>query len=72
MRDTKKIGKVVKGVGGKYTVYCDGVKCVCYARKKVKYFYDDIVVGDDVEFEQDGKICAINKILPRIFCLSTK
>lgn len=65
MRDTKKIGKIVKGVGGKYTVYCDGVKCVCYARKKVKYFYDDIVVGDDVEFEQDGKICAINKILPR-------
>lgn len=58
-------GKVIKGVGGRYSVFVNGEKYSCFAQKKVKYFYDDVTVGDDVLFVKQGKDYVITDILPR-------
>ena len=63
--DKAQKGKVIKGVGGKYSVFCDQKKYDCYAQKKVKYFYDEVMVGDDVEFCKRGKTYVITSIFPR-------
>lgn len=58
-------GKVIKGVGGRYSVIKDGKKYECYAQKKVRYFYDEVMVGDNVNFCKVGKTHVITKILSR-------
>ena len=58
-------GKVIKGVGGRYSVFSSGEKYSCFAQKKVKYFYDDVTVGDDVLFVKQGKDYVLTDILPR-------
>lgn len=58
-------GKIIKGVGGRYSVFSDGKKYDCYAQKKVRYFYDDVMVGDNVTFARQGKSFVITSILPR-------
>ena len=63
--DKNQQGKVIKGVGGRYSVFSDGKKYDCYVQKKVKFFYDDVMVGDDVEFCKRGKTYVITSILSR-------
>ncbi len=58
-------GKVVKGVGGRYTVFAEEKKYTCFAQKKIKYFYDEVTVGDDVLFLRQGKDFVLTDILPR-------
>ena len=58
-------GKITKGIGGRYAVTCDGKKYDCYVQKKVRYFYDEIMVGDNVNFCKMGKTNVITAILPR-------
>ncbi len=58
-------GKVIKAVGGCYVVSINGEQTKCFAQKKVKYFYDNIAVGDNVEVIKQQDVFVINKILPR-------
>lgn len=46
-------------------MFSNGEKYSCFAQKKVKYFYDDVTVGDDVLFVKQGKDYVITDILPR-------
>lgn len=48
-------GKITKGVGGLYTVYCDGKYChPCRARGHFRHEGISPEVGDNVEFNPDG------------------
>lgn len=64
--DKVQNGKVIKGVGGKYSVISNGKKYDCFVQKKVRYFYDEVMVGDNVHFARMGKTHVITAILPRI------
>ena len=46
-------------------MFSSGEKYSCFAQKKVKYFYDDVTVGDDVLFVKQGKDYVLTDILPR-------
>ena len=63
--DKEKQGKIIKGVGGKYAVLCEGKRYNCFVQKKVKYFYDDVMVGDNVQFVRQSKEFVVTAILPR-------
>ncbi len=60
-------GKVVKAVGGVFTVLCDnGKKFTCFSPKKFRYQDLDVLVGDNVCFEDlhKGK-GVVTDVLPR-------
>lgn len=62
-----KRGVVVKSVGGVFTVMDDSNrKIVCFSPKKFRYKDNDIIIGDNVIFEElrNGK-GVISEILPR-------
>ncbi len=61
----KKInGRVIKGVGGKFSVETEEGIIVCYARGLLKRDDDSILIGDQVELSYDRN-WLITKILPR-------
>ncbi|MCM1042939.1 MAG: ribosome small subunit-dependent GTPase A [Corallococcus sp.] len=66
----RNIGKVVKSVGGVFTVVADGKKYLCFAPKKIRFGGARVLVGDKVSFSVDkngkGVIC---EVLPRSNCL---
>ena len=59
-------GRIIKSVGGVFTVATEQSVFVCYSPKKLRYNDMDIVVGDKVTFEQlrHGK-GVVTDILPR-------
>ena len=63
MADT---GLILKGVGGFYTVLSDnGMEIVCRARGRFRKDGITPVVGDRVEYIEDGEGRSVSKILPR-------
>ena len=63
MADT---GLILKGVGGFYTVLSDnGTEIVCRARGRFRKDGITPVVGDRVEYVEDGEGRSVSKILPR-------
>jgi len=59
------LGRIVKGVGGLYTVDLGDKKINALARKSVKYTSGNILIGDFVEVEKEGESFAIAKIAER-------
>lgn len=59
-------GIVVKVVGGVFTVMSNGKKYTCFSPKKFRFNDNDVLVGDNVQFENlhKGK-GVITEILPR-------
>ena len=55
-------GKIVKGVGGQYTVRAGQNNFICKIRGAL-HREDRVCVGDDVEFDEDALV--IGRILPR-------
>ena len=47
-------GKIVKGIGGRYSVACDGEIYVCKPRGAFRHEKQTVLVGDDVQFNADG------------------
>ncbi len=66
-KDAVNTGKIIKGVGGFYTVrYDDGKLCTCKARGLFRKTGETPLPGDDVEFVLDNKGQGyIMRILPR-------
>ncbi|MDD4291008.1 MAG: ribosome small subunit-dependent GTPase A [Clostridia bacterium] len=59
-------GKVIKGVGGTFAVAAGEQVVLCKSRKKTRYAGEEIVIGDDVEYEEyEGGLGAITKVLDR-------
>jgi len=59
-------GRVVKGVGGVFTVLSEERKYTCFSPKKLRYKQLDVLVGDNVQFEDLGKgKGVIVEVLPR-------
>ncbi|MDE5618522.1 MAG: GTPase RsgA, partial [Clostridia bacterium] len=56
-------GRVISGVGGIYTVYCNNNRYKCFARGKLRR-QGEIYIGDIVEFSYDRE-GIIEKVLPR-------
>ena len=57
-------GKIIKGVGGRYKVLCDGKVYTCTARGKIK-LSDKLFVGDNVSIFPERGNWNILDILPR-------
>ncbi len=57
-------GKVIKGVGGRFKVLCDGRVLNCCARGKI-HIEEKIVVGDEVCLTNNKGVFVIDSILPR-------
>lgn len=65
------IGRILKGVGGYYTVLCDGEEYFCIARGRFRKESIKPLVGDMVEFmppEREEEYGAVANILPRETC----
>ncbi len=61
-----KQGRVIKGVGGQYTVFCEGIEYVGKPRGIFRKSGTKVLVGDVVEFsEQSGDEIVIETILDR-------
>ncbi len=59
-------GRVVKGVGGVFTVLANERKYTCFSPKKIRYNQLDVLVGDNVSFQDLGKgKGVIVDVLPR-------
>jgi len=58
------IGKVTKGVGGRYKVLSDGVLYNCSPRGRIK-LDDKLFVGDNVKIKKEHGNYVIEEILPR-------
>ena len=56
------IGRILKGVGGTYDVYADGIRTPCRLRGALRR-EDRICVGDFVQFDPEERI--VTEILPR-------
>lgn len=61
------IGRILKGIGGFYTIRCEQTDYICKPRGKFRKDKLSPMVGDMVEFEpgQPGDEGSINAILPR-------
>lgn len=59
------IGKIIKLTGGFYYIYCEGEIHTSRARGLFRHHEVSPVVGDEVEFETEGDLSYIKRILPR-------
>lgn len=59
-------GKIIKAVGGVFTVIHNDKRCALYAPKKIRYNNGDVLVGDVVEFSlTESHKGIIDRVLPR-------
>lgn len=59
-------GKVIKGVGGVFTVLTsEELRIECKARKKTRFEGSEVLVGDDVSVSDENGSFVIEKVIPR-------
>lgn len=68
---TQQQGRILKGVGGVYTVLLDGGEtALCPAKGLFRHTGDTPLTGDRVVVAAEGEAAYIDEILPRTTCLS--